>query len=293
MLYLPTALLDASFQTPSPWTSCASGCPDNAFQLGSEPAFLGDVVVPVREVLTMLLFLAVTVRLGQRVVRATPITRLTLLPVLVVAATRCAVFALALGVRRVSPGSPLVEPLVWVIALAVPALAVAFLVGLLQRRLYAGGALQQLGAAARGALDRDQLRVVLSKAVGDPTLEVVYRGDARRRWVDARGTPMGPAGARPGTLPDRGPRGRAARGGARPRRRPARPGGLPPGGGVLRADRAREQTPDRAGGGVTASRCASRGPASWPAATASGAGSSATCTTVRSSGWWRWGSSSS
>ena len=135
----------------------------------------------------MLLFLAVTVRVGQRVSRATPITRLTLLPVLVVAATRCAVFVLAIGVRRVSPGSPLADALSWVIALAVPALAAAFLVGLLQRRLYAAGALQQLGAAARGALDRDQLRDVLSTTVGDPTLEVVYRGDGPLGWVDAHG----------------------------------------------------------------------------------------------------------
>ena len=104
VLYLPTALLDASFPTPSQWTSCDSGCPGNAFLLGSEPAFVDDVVVPVREVMTILLFLAVTIRVGQRVVRATPITRLTLLPVLVVAATRCAVFALAVGVRRVTRG---------------------------------------------------------------------------------------------------------------------------------------------------------------------------------------------
>ncbi|HYI36893.1 MAG TPA: histidine kinase [Thermoleophilaceae bacterium] len=186
-LYLPTALLDASFPTPSPWTSCETGCPGNAFLLGSEPAFVGDVVAPVREILTMLLFLAVTARLGQRVARATPITRFTLLPVLVVATTRWGVFALAIGVRRVSPGSELAEPLVWVIALAVPALAGAFLLGLLQRRLYAAGALQQLGVAARGALDRDQLRLVLSNAVGDPTLEVVYPTDGPTRWVDGEG----------------------------------------------------------------------------------------------------------
>ena len=78
------------------------------------------------------------------------------------------------------------------IALAVPALAAAFLLGLLQRRLYAAGALQQLGAAARGALDREKLREVLSTTVGDPTLEVVYRGDSPPRWLDAQGHPWMP-----------------------------------------------------------------------------------------------------
>ena len=63
----------------------------------------------------------------------------------------------------------------------------AFLLGLLQRRLYAAGALQQLGAAARGALDREKLREVLADTVGDPTLEVVYRGDSPPRWLDAQG----------------------------------------------------------------------------------------------------------
>ena len=62
VLYLPTALLDARLPAPSPCTSCDSACPGNAFLLGSEPAFVGDVVVPLREALTMLLFLAVTVR---------------------------------------------------------------------------------------------------------------------------------------------------------------------------------------------------------------------------------------
>ena len=147
------------------------------------------MVVPVREVVTILMFLAVTVRVGQRVSRSTPITRLTLLPVLAVASTRCAIFALAIAVRRIDPGSPLADALTWVIALAVPAIALAFLLGLLQRRLYAAGALQQLGAAARGALDRDQLQTVLSTAVGDPTLQVVYRSENPPGWLDAEGAP--------------------------------------------------------------------------------------------------------
>ena len=158
---------------------------------------MGDVVVPIREALTFLLFLAVTLRMGQRVMRATPITRLTLLPVLLVAGARWTVLALALVLRRVDPGSPLVDALVWAIALAVPALARAFVVGLLQRRLYAAGALQQLGSAARGALDRGQVREVLSTAVGDPTLEVVYWGDSPPRWVDGQGRRWEPP--QPGT----------------------------------------------------------------------------------------------
>ena len=49
---------------------------------GSEPAFVEDVVRPLREVLTVALFAAVAVRLAQRIRGATQLTRRTLAPVL-------------------------------------------------------------------------------------------------------------------------------------------------------------------------------------------------------------------
>ena len=200
----------------------------------------------------MLLFFAVTLRLGQRVTRAAPLTRLTLLPVLLVAGTRLAVLVLALGYRRVDPTSPVVDGLVWVIALAVPAMALAFLVGLLQRRLYAGGALEQLSGTAPGALDRDELQAVLAEAVGDPTLQVLYWREIPPAWIDEQGRPFEPPGSRLRTLRHRDPRSRAAGGRAGPRRCPGRPGRLPPGRRRLRADRAGEQAADRPGGVVAA-----------------------------------------
>ncbi len=49
VLYLPTALIADGFPVPSQFTSCDSACPPNAFQIGSEPAFLDAAVVPLRE----------------------------------------------------------------------------------------------------------------------------------------------------------------------------------------------------------------------------------------------------
>src|SRR5207302_6736705 len=50
LLYLPTALFVDSYPTPSPWSSCDGNCPHNAFMLvGSEPGFVGGVIVPLRE----------------------------------------------------------------------------------------------------------------------------------------------------------------------------------------------------------------------------------------------------
>ena len=50
VFYLPTMLLVDSYPTPSPWSSCDANCPANAFMLvGSEPGFVGDVILPFRE----------------------------------------------------------------------------------------------------------------------------------------------------------------------------------------------------------------------------------------------------
>ena len=192
-LYLPTALIADGFPVPSPYSSCDGGCPENVFfVLDSEPAFVDAAVVPLREALISLVFLAATARLVQRMRGATPLMRLTLAPVLAVASVRLFAFAAGFIVRRVSPASPLADALVWGIALAVPALAAAVLLGLLQRRLYVAGALQRLGAAARGKRTREELRGILSDAVGDPTLQVVHRVDGH--WVDAQGHAVEPPG---------------------------------------------------------------------------------------------------
>ena len=92
VLYLPSALISEGFPAPAPYSSCHGGCPENAFfLLGTEPAFVDSVLRPVRELLTVLLFAAVTVRLGVRVREATHLMRLTLTPVLGVAIARVAV----------------------------------------------------------------------------------------------------------------------------------------------------------------------------------------------------------
>ena len=189
VLYLPTALLADEFPVPSPYTSCDGGCPENALSVvATEPAFLDGAILPLREVLTVLIFLAVTARLVQRVLRATPLTRLALSPVLAVAGARLIIVAMGIGVRWVSPDSALLDGLIWAITLTIPALSAAFLLGLLQRRLYAASALQRLGANARGKLTLGELQDVVSEAVGDPRLQLVYPVNGwRERWADARG----------------------------------------------------------------------------------------------------------
>jgi signal transduction histidine kinase len=189
VLYLPTALIDASYQLPAPWTSCQAGCPANAFfVLDSEPGFVESLVRPLRELLTVALFLAVTARVGARVRHATRLMRRTLTPVLAVALARSAVFAIAVVVRGVAPDSSAADALTWVIALGLPAMALGFFVGLLRWRLFVAEALQVLGLRLQSGTDAAGLRDVLAEALDDPALWIAYRraGD----WVNADGAPV-------------------------------------------------------------------------------------------------------
>src|SRR4051794_30910792 len=185
VLYLPTTLIADSYPVPSPYTGCDTGCPGNAFfLLGSEPGFVDSLLVPLREALTALLFLAVTLRLVQRFRSGTRLVQRMLEPILTVAFARCALLAIAVLARRVEPDSALVIALSWTVALAVPVMAAAFFVGLVWRRLYAGSALQDLGNRVRADVDPEELRAALSAAMGDPSLQVLFWTDgAHGEWL--------------------------------------------------------------------------------------------------------------
>jgi len=189
VLFLPTALLVEAYPLPAPPTSCDTDCPQNAFMIvSSEPAFVADIVRPLREFLTAALFLAVTVRLGVRIHRATHLVRRTLEPVLVIAALRLAIVALGLTGRRLAPESQLLNISMWLIAFTLPAMAVAFLVGLARWRLFTAAAMQRLATRLHGHPRPDELRAALADAFDDPSLDIAYwLDDENGRWVDADG----------------------------------------------------------------------------------------------------------
>jgi signal transduction histidine kinase len=191
-LYLPTALLVQHYPVPSPWDSCGSACPDNAFfVLHSQPAWVDSAVRPTREVLTVLLFLAVSARLASRIRSATPLMRRTLSPVLLVAIAFTLVLAAALAARAAASYSLLAEVLAWAIALSLPAIAVAFLVGLLRWRLFIADALPKLGTRMRPNMRPRELRDALRVALDDPSLRLFYPVPVGGgSWVDVEGQPV-------------------------------------------------------------------------------------------------------
>jgi signal transduction histidine kinase len=189
LVYLPTMLFDSGFQVPSPYTSCDSGCPQNAFfVLNSEPGVIQSVIRPLRDALTTLVFLAVTLRLAQRVRGSTRLMRKTLNPVLTIAVLRFAVAAVYVVLRRADPDADAVDVLGWAAALGLPAMAVAFLAGLIRWRLFVARTLQSLGLRMRDGPGSIMLQSTLADALGDPSLRLLYRVPlGGGSWLDADG----------------------------------------------------------------------------------------------------------
>jgi signal transduction histidine kinase len=195
-LYVPTALLTDAYPVPSTWTTCIDGCPGNAFQLvAQEPAWVGDIVLPLRETLTTIVLLAVSLRLMARIARASTAMRRTLTPVLAGAVIHAVALPAALGLRRAGGASEAVLTLTWVLASGVPVLALGFLLGAARWRLAVGAGLYRLAPKLHAGIDHETLRRAIAEALEDPDADLLYRS-AKERWLDATG--------RPGTLPAAG-----------------------------------------------------------------------------------------
>jgi signal transduction histidine kinase len=195
LLYLPTALLVDTYPTPSPWTNCQGAeCPQNAFMLaGSEPAFIGDLIVPVRDILATILLLGVIAVLGTRIKRGSNLRRITLVPVLTVAILHALAIAAGIVLRRGAPDSAVAEAVSSVAALSFGGVALGFLAALSGWRLFESRALRRLVAGLAShppGLNLRETSELLSDAI-DPTVGVIYRPrDDPDGWRDMEGLPV-------------------------------------------------------------------------------------------------------
>jgi signal transduction histidine kinase len=185
VLFVPTVLVTDAYPVPATWTTCTEGCPGNAFQVTGEPGWVGDVVLPVREVLTSLLLLGVTLRLLTRIATATTTMRRTLTPVLGLAVVHAVALPLGFSLRRAGDASEAVLTVTWVLAVGVPVMALGFLVGAARWRLAVGAGLYRLAPKLQAGTDPETLRCALAEALDDPSIDLVYRSDGR--WLDTHG----------------------------------------------------------------------------------------------------------
>src|SRR3954447_479702 len=194
LLYLPTALVVQHYPVPVPWSACGTDCPPNAFAIGdTTPAFVGDIVRPLREVLSVLVFLGVALILAQRTYRAGPLLRRTLVPVLAMAIFRGLALAAYSAARGSAPTAASLRALGWIYMLSLGLIAVSFGFGMLWRGLYATTVLQRLTLALKPQTSPEALRAALADALEDPSLHIAYRlPDGLDGWVSETATRVEP-----------------------------------------------------------------------------------------------------
>jgi signal transduction histidine kinase len=158
-------------------------CPDNLLQV-ADAAGASEAIVRLQQVLAVPLVLATLVVVARRWRSAPPSRRFAMAPVLVTGA-----FAFVLIIPW-AVNDALDEPLdSWTdvaLELALAAVPVAFVVGLLRTRL-ARGAVADLVVELGGQPAPGTLRAALARALRDPSLSVAYWLADGERYVDADG----------------------------------------------------------------------------------------------------------
>ena len=200
VLFWPQLLLAEHLAVPSPYTTCTGDCPSNVlFVLDSEPTSLLGALRSAGALLIFTIELAVVARLWLRIGDARSITRRVLLPVAVVVGLRAALLGVAIVAREVGPDQQGLEVVAWILALATPALAVAFAIGIVRFQLFAGRVLQDLAANASTTPDAIDLERTLARAFADPRLQLAFpQPGTPGVWADASGRPLVLPGPRSG-----------------------------------------------------------------------------------------------
>jgi signal transduction histidine kinase len=189
--FVPRLALAEHFLIPSPYTSCVHDCPPNAlFALDHQPAFVDGVLKPAGALMSVALMVLVLLRLRDRMRAASPLARGLLAPVVAVGAARVALLAAGFILREADSSALSVRIVSWSLALAVPAIAIAFLLAIFRRRLFAGGALERLGERLGPASDARAIRRAFADAFGDPNLEIAFPGAGGDGWVGSTGAPL-------------------------------------------------------------------------------------------------------
>jgi signal transduction histidine kinase len=188
VLYLPTVLLVGHYPAPSPYDVCGSDCPANAFQISAtQPAFIDDVVRPLREVLAFGAFAATAIILIRRVFASTPVVRRTIVPVLLAAALAAGAAAAYLVARIADADGAILDVLERIRAFTTPLAGLGFLVSLVLWQLYEARALERLALSPAEDVPPARLRALLAEALDDESLQL--RIKANGGWRDETGAP--------------------------------------------------------------------------------------------------------
>lgn len=161
------------------FVTCSVNCPSNVFFIADKPDLSNAAFLAFR-LLGVTTAIAAALLLMQRLLKATPLMRHTLAPVLF--ASICRTLSIAVFLLF-GYGTIALTITLWL----VPA---SIVWGLLRGRLYMASALQKLVTGLSTRPNTAQLRDVMAQALSDPSLTIAYR--SRDQWVDANGiaTPL-------------------------------------------------------------------------------------------------------
>lgn len=168
-----------------PSTTFCGDCPRNVLQVADHPS-LATAILDQQRLIGAALAVLTAVRLVQRWARASAPERRAAAPVLLVGSGLLA--ALAVSATNDALDSALGDAPAWGLFIAVAALPIAVLGVLAQQRLARGavaGLVVDLGDTSRP----DDVRSLLARALGDPSLELLYWVPATRSYVDRDGRP--------------------------------------------------------------------------------------------------------
>jgi len=187
------ALLFADFTV----MGCTS-CPENLLLIESNPS-IAQTSSDVLNVVGIALLLAVLVRLVMRWREASPPQRRAITPVFVDGAVLMAVLVVLLVAGLARASSQFFETAFYAALIPFGLVPYLFLAGLARAQMLRGGAVGRLVATLSETLGPGELRNALSRALGDPSLELAYWLPESEHYVDAKGRPVelpGPASGR-------------------------------------------------------------------------------------------------
>ncbi len=188
VLYVPTALLVERYPVPTPFASCTSGCPVNAFMLiGHEPSWVGSFLSPFRDLVGVGVLIVVATRLAQRIRGANTLVRRTLVPLFLTSIGWLTALAFALVLRRAAPHSPATVTAAWLTAAAMPAVTIAFMVGIARWHLFVSAAVRKANSKLQKLPAPSEVRDILAEAFEDPAIEIGRWARAQHGWLGSDG----------------------------------------------------------------------------------------------------------
>ncbi|MBN8866462.1 MAG: hypothetical protein J0H98_02810 [Solirubrobacterales bacterium] len=191
--FLPTVPFVDQYPLPAPFVHCGQECPRNFFSVASEPDLIEQAVKPLRDAVTLAIYLAVALVLAARLRGVGPNLRRTQAPVMGAAILRFLVAGAYVALRRAGADEDLVDTAAFVGMLTISITAGGFLVGLLQWRIYVGRSLLRLTTGVNEAADTEDLRSLAADCLDDPSVDLFYTDPPGTPeavgWRDSSGRP--------------------------------------------------------------------------------------------------------